>query len=731
MLDSTRKGAEGQFKPPRPPKGVKNGAGSGAPKVGAGNRQSQRAKSQMDATSPRRSNRQAGKGVDEAEKVQEPANPSNKEGKEAKAATEETAEGAEDSEATHSVAKADGTSTPAEAAPESEKPVEAALKVEEAGKIDTSATARRLGKEAKGDLVDLMSLPDSPKRTEIPGIKRVKPKLAQLVNQLVERFPKGLVAHVDENGPLALDAEVAKAIDILYEEMMKLEPSASLGGLRSPDISRLLNWSPTYARDIQRMKAGVWISDEGIRAFMHAGYHGMSEQRRQEMVLIDPLKYVAIKDKERRKEAGVAETPGDEVDKTAQQLKEHAKGAKMIVVPCVDNAAAKYHYYTVVLDLEKEKTILLDSFHGNIEPYEDVHQEIADEVVQWFNNCTGLSHPKELSVEYLQEFMGGKDAPRTIQDVLVDSVNCGAYCLYYIWMIMMGCKKVDSGAIDVLQFRKFITAAIITALAIQEGGAASVEIDEAMEKPVLDAPAAPAPPAKAPEQKVQNKRRVDNGPSGSGTVQKKSRKPSTPWQYVTKVTDTVYDPNRLEHMQGKLDHNEVAAAINKIPRNARKKLSWLLEIRKLRGEYFADHLMIPKLSFQRLVRQILRAVEGCNHLMTGEALVALHHAAETYLVHLFEDTVACALHGKRVTVQTKDIALALRLRGEGHIYDAFKMEQAHTQPEKREAPDDPKRLKRWEERAAKAEANQKEKQKKKRIQPTLVGPAKEVGEGSH
>lgn len=70
MLDSTRKGAEGQFKPPRPPKGVKNGAGSGAPKVGAGNRQSQRAKSQMDATSPRRSNRQAGKGVDEAEKVQ-------------------------------------------------------------------------------------------------------------------------------------------------------------------------------------------------------------------------------------------------------------------------------------------------------------------------------------------------------------------------------------------------------------------------------------------------------------------------------------------------------------------------------------------------------------------------------------------------------------------------------------------------------------------------------------
>ncbi|KAG7671663.1 hypothetical protein KSW81_003791 [Nannochloris sp. 'desiccata'] len=147
-------------------------------------------------------------------------------------------------------------------------------------------------------------------------------------------------------------------------------------------------------------------------------------------------------------------------------------------------------------------------------------------------------------------------------------------------------------------------------------------------------------------------------------------------------------------MQGKLDHNEVAAAINKIPRNARKKLSWLLEIRKLRGEYFADHLMIPKLSFQRLVRQILRAVEGCNHLMTGEALVALHHAAETYLVHLFEDTVACALHGKRVTVQTKDIALALRLRGEGHIYDAFKMEQAHTQPEKREAPDDPKRLKR-------------------------------------
>ena len=44
--------------------------------------------------------------------------------------------------------------------------------------------------------------------------------------------------------------------------------------------------------------------------------------------------------------------------------------------------------------------------------------------------------------------------------------------------------------------------------------------------------------------------------------------------------------------------------------------------------------------------------------------MALHEAAESYLVGLFEDTNACAIHAKRVTIMPKDIQLARRIRGE-------------------------------------------------------------------
>ena len=49
------------------------------------------------------------------------------------------------------------------------------------------------------------------------------------------------------------------------------------------------------------------------------------------------------------------------------------------------------------------------------------------------------------------------------------------------------------------------------------------------------------------------------------------------------------------------------------------------------------------------------------------AILALQEAAEAYLVTLFEDTVLCAIHAKRVTVMPKDMQLARRIRGE-HVY---------------------------------------------------------------
>lgn len=47
----------------------------------------------------------------------------------------------------------------------------------------------------------------------------------------------------------------------------------------------------------------------------------------------------------------------------------------------------------------------------------------------------------------------------------------------------------------------------------------------------------------------------------------------------------------------------------------------------------------------------------------SEAVEALQQASEAFIVTLFEDCVLCALHAKRVTVTSRDMALALRIRG--------------------------------------------------------------------
>ena len=48
----------------------------------------------------------------------------------------------------------------------------------------------------------------------------------------------------------------------------------------------------------------------------------------------------------------------------------------------------------------------------------------------------------------------------------------------------------------------------------------------------------------------------------------------------------------------------------------------------------------------------------------SSAIGALQEAAEAYIGSIFEDANLCAIHAKRVTIQSKDIQLARRLRGE-------------------------------------------------------------------
>ncbi|KAF8623911.1 hypothetical protein AX15_006136 [Amanita polypyramis BW_CC] len=104
-------------------------------------------------------------------------------------------------------------------------------------------------------------------------------------------------------------------------------------------------------------------------------------------------------------------------------------------------------------------------------------------------------------------------------------------------------------------------------------------------------------------------------------------------------------------------------------------------LREIRRYQKSTELLIRKLPFQRLVREIAQDFKTDLRFQSS-AVMALQEAAEAYLVSLFEDTNLAAIHAKRVTMyvsrthigtepvadpsfsQPKDLALARRLRGE-------------------------------------------------------------------
>ena len=85
-------------------------------------------------------------------------------------------------------------------------------------------------------------------------------------------------------------------------------------------------------------------------------------------------------------------------------------------------------------------------------------------------------------------------------------------------------------------------------------------------------------------------------------------------------------------------------------------------LRQIRRYQKSTELLIPKVPFQRLVKEITQDFKSDLRFQSS-AIAALQEASEAYLVGLFEDTNLCAIHARRVTIQPKDMALARRIRG--------------------------------------------------------------------
>ena len=131
----------------------------------------------------------------------------------------------------------------------------------------------------------------------------------------------------------------------------------------------------------------------------------------------------------------------------------------------------------------------------------------------------------------------------------------------------------------------------------------------------------------------------------------------------------VPDPGDLEWLashpavagSGKAPRTQIHAGQKK--RKAQRYRPGTVALREIRRYQKTSELLIRRIPFQRLVREITQVHNPYLRFQSG-AILALQESAEAYLVGLLEDTNLCAIHAKRVTIMLKDMQLAQRIRGE-------------------------------------------------------------------
>ena len=128
------------------------------------------------------------------------------------------------------------------------------------------------------------------------------------------------------------------------------------------------------------------------------------------------------------------------------------------------------------------------------------------------------------------------------------------------------------------------------------------------------------------------------------------------------------------------DKNSSGAVVVKGKRLRHRFRPGTVALREIRKFQKTGDLLIPKIPFQRLVREIMQDYFACGDDYPGglriqsTALNALQEASEAFLTSLFEDVNLCAIHARRVTIMPKDMLLAARIRNDS---DMSRMLQLH------------------------------------------------------
>ena len=106
---------------------------------------------------------------------------------------------------------------------------------------------------------------------------------------------------------------------------------------------------------------------------------------------------------------------------------------------------------------------------------------------------------------------------------------------------------------------------------------------------------------------------------------------------------------------GKAPQTQVRVGQKK--RRPRRYRLGTVALREIRRYQKSSELLIRRMPFQRLVREIAQTHNPYVRFQSG-TILALQESAEAYLVGLLEDSNLCAIHAKRVTIMPKDIKLA-------------------------------------------------------------------------
>ena len=99
-------------------------------------------------------------------------------------------------------------------------------------------------------------------------------------------------------------------------------------------------------------------------------------------------------------------------------------------------------------------------------------------------------------------------------------------------------------------------------------------------------------------------------------------------------------------------------------RKPRRYRPGTVALREIRRYQKSSELLIRKIPFQRLVREIVHNLYPHDNLrFQSTALLALQEASEDFLVRMFTQVNDLAIHGNRVTIKSSDVHIWGRITG--------------------------------------------------------------------